>query len=57
MKRFSKRIIYCRCVRKNCPMKFHVVVDPELREILREEISRGIFMHVQSKSVVFIESV
>jgi hypothetical protein len=36
-------------------MKFHVIVDPDLREILREEISQGVFIHVRSKSTVFIE--
>lgn len=55
MKKFSKRIVFCKCVRKTCPMKFHVIVDPDLREILREEISQGVFIHVRSKSTVFIE--
>lgn len=57
MKKFSKQLIVCKCVKKTCPMKFHVVVDPELRDILRDEINRGIFLHVRSRSVVFIESV
>jgi len=55
MTKVSKRFVICRCVRKACPTKFHVVVDPALREILREEIGRGITVHLRSSSVVFIE--
>jgi len=51
----SHKFILCKCVKKICPMKYHVVQDPVLRSMISDEISSGIYIHTRIKSVVFIE--
>ncbi len=57
MPKSSKRFIFCKCVRKTCPYKYHVITDPELRSIIRDEYTKGVIIHVRNnKDVVFIEN-
>ncbi len=50
------KFFICKCVKKICPMKFHVIQDPELRSMVSNELLNGIRIHVNNnKSVVFIE--
>ena len=51
----TRKLVFCKCVKKICPIKFHVVQDPELRSLIADELSKGIRIHINSKSVVFIE--
>ena len=55
MKKFSKRVVYCKCVRINCPLKSHVIIDPDLRKIIRDEITIGIVGCVRGRTSVLIE--
>lgn len=58
MAKASKRITFCKCVRKTCPMKYHVITDPDLRNIIREQNDKGEIVHLRdSRAVVFIERI
>lgn len=56
MPKMSKRF-YCKCVRKNCPLKNHIITDPYLREMIRDEELGGVKVHIRINTVVFIEQI